>query len=344
MDDNSNMRTDTTLLGEEARKRFDHVAVRLDHYIVVLGGSWLRDDVKEPLPLNVIWMYNLYTEQWIKHRIPVIKMVPPPTDQGCAAMIDSDIYMFGGNISKLKTQTNALCKLSRTLNACFEWSKIEVLSKAKSPSPRSQHSGWEYDGKLWTFGGWSKSPIGFLNDHGDYDFQTRGNNQLLCFDPTSQEWRNPKCSGSVPQPVAGHAATIIADNVWQFGGYTGVCVDSLYKLHMPSFFWTKIEAGFPWPTNRAFCSFTALANSYLVLHGGFDDENYRTSVLDLSTLSWNELKFIVDLPRLGHTCTRDINSNSVVIGGDYELGDDRSYGDCLSHENLHVMLEAKSLQ
>ena len=302
------MQTDITLQGEEARKRFDHVAVRLDHYIVVFGGSWWYDDVLKTLPLNVIWMYNLYTEQWSKHGLSAGTMAPPPTDQACAAVLDSVIYVFGG---RTQTQTNALWKLVKTTNACFEWSKIEALSKGKSPSPRCEHSGWEYDGQLWTFGGSGGSPIGFLNHHGDYDLKFRLNNQLLCFDPTCEEWMNPKCSGYVPPPIAKHATTIITDNVWQFGGYIGASLegcDELYKLNMSSLFWTKIEAGYPQLHDRMFCSFTALTNTYLVLHGGYDDENDNTWILDLSTLSWKKLKFVEDLPRSGHTCTRGINS------------------------------------
>ena len=338
-----NMVKDTTLLSEEARKRFDHVAVRLDHYIIAFGGRWWNGyGDRDPLPLNVIWMYNLYTEQWSKHG--TIGTMAPSANHACAAVIDSDIYMFGGGGSThLPTFTNALWKLVKKPNACFEWSKIEILSKAKSPSPRELHSGWEYDGKLWAFGGKGESPIGFLNDHGDYDFWL--NNQLLCFDPTCQEWTNPACSGSVPPPVAAHAATIITDNIWQFGGFGSfrVDVDDLYMLNMPSLSWTKIEAGYPWPNSRSFSTFTALTYSLLVLHGGYNGKNDCTMIwiLDLSTLSWKELKSVVNLPRTGHTCTRDINSNAVVIGGDYDLDDDLSYTPV---ENLHMKLEAKSLQ
>ena len=321
------------LISEEARKRFGHVAVRLDHYIVVFGGRWQNN---EPLLMDMIWMYNLYTEQWSMQEIPVEKTAPPPTHEACAAVIGSDVYMFGGN--RAQTLTNALWKLSKTPNACFEWSKIKILSQAKSPSPRHRHSGWEYNAKLWAFGGSGGSPIGFLNDNGDYNIPL--NNQLLCFDPNCQEWMNPKCSGSVPPPIAAHATSVITDNVWQFGGYTSVsgAIHELYMLNMPSLSWTIVETGYPQPLGRALSSFTALTNTYLVLHGGFDDKNYHTCVLDLSTLSWKELKFVVDLRRVSHTCTLDINSNAVVIGGE------RNYFSCPIFENVHVMLEAKSLQ
>ena len=321
MDDNYNLITNTRLLGEEARKRFDHVALRLDHYIVVFGGSWWHDvnefEFEErPLPLNVIWMYNLYTEKWSKHGLSVGTMPPSPTYDTCAAVIDSVIYMFGGKLlgrTRTRTLTNALWKLVKKPNACFEWSEIITLSKAKSPSPRARHNGWEYDGKLWAFGGTGESPIVFLNNHGDYDFQSKLNNQLICFDPTCQEWMNLQCFGSIPPPIAGHATTIITDNVWQYGGYTDASMfglDQLYELNMPSLFWTRIDAEYPWAYYQVYCSFTALTNTYIVLHRG-----YCPWILDLSALSWKELTFVVDGRRMSHTCTRDNNSNGVVIGG-----------------------------
>ena len=290
-----NMTKDTTVLGEEARTRYDHVAVRFYHYIVVLGGRWHGI---EALSLNVIWTYNIYTEQWSKLGISAGAMAPPPTYEACAAVIGLDIYIFGGNRIKTLSNwptTNSLWKLSKTPNARFEWSKIEIINKAKSPSPRCLHSGWEYDGKLWTFGGRGLSPIGFLNDHGDYqdyDVLSKVNNQLLCFDPTCQEWMNPKCSGSVPPPLAGHASTIITDNVWQYGGLTsgfGVGFDYLYVLNILSRSWTRIEPGYDWPHAEPYCSFTALTNTYLVLHGLHDDGDDHTWILNLFHIVMEEV-------------------------------------------------------
>ena len=61
------------MLGEtEPERRYLHVAVCLEHYILVLFGNRcetikiLTYDVHTALPANVIWMYNLYTGQWRK--------------------------------------------------------------------------------------------------------------------------------------------------------------------------------------------------------------------------------------------------------------------------------------
>ena len=52
------------------------------------------------------------------------------------------------------------------------WSKVVAQNKAKTPSPRLGHSGWEYEGQLWTFGGTGLSLYldDYLTDHGDFNF------------------------------------------------------------------------------------------------------------------------------------------------------------------------------
>ena len=46
----------------EPQSRKQHMAVRLDHYIVVIGGSGLESE-HELLSRYKIWTYNICTEQ-----------------------------------------------------------------------------------------------------------------------------------------------------------------------------------------------------------------------------------------------------------------------------------------
>ena len=48
--------------GEALESRKDHVAVNLDHFIVVFGGAAGDAYRSMPLSLRIIWMYNIYTE------------------------------------------------------------------------------------------------------------------------------------------------------------------------------------------------------------------------------------------------------------------------------------------
>ena len=269
----------------------DHVAACVENHIIVLGGI---DESYKALPLRNIWMYNVYTEQWGKYVIPKGKKVPPGTMDSSAVFIQGDIIMFGGRrVHPVTEYTNAVWRLSRTPKRHFEWSKHMTRTKKKAPSPRLCHSGWEYKGQLWTFGGEGPPLAGYLSDYGDFWGNVFGeNNQLLCYDPLSKDWRNLNPSGTIPEPRASHASTIIGDKVWLYGGYClhpELFYDELYELNMISLTWTEIQFKQLKPLYRASCSLTAVTENQIVLHGG-QSTSYEslndTWILDLSSLSW----------------------------------------------------------
>ena len=264
---------------------YRHVAVKLDHNILVFDSQYS------------FWVYNLYTEQW-KEYVDKKWCRDGHTwchlsyDDACAAVIGQDVYMFGGR-DRYEDPTNALRKLHGTPQGLFFWTRIKT-KKAKSPSPRRDHSGWEYDGKLWTFGGNGPSLVGYLNDNGNYDLHC--NNQLLCFCPSTAKWTNPQCHGAMPPPVRSHATTTINDKVWLHGGFTPNFPPlDLYELDMSSLTWALIAPVQPRPKGRYWCSLTAISDSELLLHGGIADSETNvvlkdTWIFNVETLSWKQYR------------------------------------------------------
>ena len=167
---------------EPLEKRIGHVAVNLDHFVIVFGGAMPNH---RTLSLRKIWMYNRYTEQWMKYVIPTTHQAPPSTWRACAVTIGSDIYMFGGRVRSKRSRylghTNALWKLSRMQSGKFAWKQIKCQSKEQSPSPRSEPGEWKYKEKLWIFGGEGPTPDGYLYDEGYFDDQGENtvNQQIL---------------------------------------------------------------------------------------------------------------------------------------------------------------------
>ena len=139
----------------EPHHRFGHVAVRVEHYILLSGGEWWEDGRDlQLLPVDVIWMYNLYTEQWEKNIIPTKERAPNAGCRTHAEVIESVVYMFGGAKGwSFKDVTNELWTLTRTSDGSFTWDEIVTTSNTDEPSPRFCHTGWEYLGNLWIFGG-----------------------------------------------------------------------------------------------------------------------------------------------------------------------------------------------
>ena len=326
-----------------------HVANCLENCIIVLSGS---DEYEMVRSLRNIWMYNMYTEQWRKHVIPAQNDAPPRTEDFCAVVIEGDIYMFGGWVAaedrgRQQHFTNALWKLTRTPNQCFKWREVMARNKKKIPSPRECHSGWEYNGQLWTSGGYGLTLEGYLNDHGDFSGTIHGkNNQLLCYDPWSQDWRNLKPSGTVPEPHSEHTSTIIGDKVSMYGGFS-TKPNRIYQLSMVSLTWTEILSGQPKPRYREMCSLIAVTEDQIVLHGGSTSKKRfnDTWILDLPSLSWTRYEASQAKPRSGHTGNVGIGSSIIIIGGIMDSQKkDGSFDSEIYNDAFSVKLEPKTLQ
>ena len=239
-------------------------------------------------------------------------------------------FLFGGRDYTIECNvTNDVWRLSATHKGCFIWSKINIKHTSKSPSPREGHTGWDYRENLYIFGGSGPPLHGYINEHGDFkltfeirDFQVGCNNQLLCFDPSTETWTNLKSSGSVPAPQRGHSTARIRENVWLFGGNDqSVLHTGLFELNMHSFLWTQIQNTQTDQLARSYCTLTAVSDSQLVLHGGKNiqrDVLSDTWILDLPSQTWREYSAYKKQQRHGHTCTAATNrGDCLIIGGSY---------------------------
>ena len=330
----------------------DHVAVSVENHIIVFGGT---DGNDEYALLRTIWMYNVYTQQWGKHVIPRGEMAPPGTQKPCAVVIEGDIYMFGGWDYEERDPTNAVWRLTRTPERCFEWRKSMAKGEENTPSPRHSHSGWEYEGQLWTFGGYGLPLAGYLHDHGDFNEDVEiedfgENNQLLCYDPLSEDWRNLNPSGTIPEPRLGHGSTVIGDNVWMYGGHStnpyGIHHE-LYQLNMANLTWTEIQDGQLKPPLRTFCSMTAVTKNQIVLHGG-ESASYEslndTWILDLPSLSWKAYKAGTSMLQSRHTGNACLSSGVIMIGGKRCKESYSAWNTMVFSADFFVRLEPKTLQ
>ena len=290
-----------------------HVAVRFKNFIIAFGGR------QQQSLCNMIWLYNLYTEQWSEQVLPNEQLSPPKTEYSCAVTIGETIYMFGGYDLENRSYTNALWKLTINPTEPFVWSKINAQSKEKTPSPRQHHSGWEYGGKLWTFGGKGSLPDGYLHCQEEFYafFDTSTNNQLLCFDPSEQAWTNVRSSGTKPEDRYWHTTAITGSNmVWLHGGFSNRYgrLDDLYQLNMPTLEWTKIQSDTK-PLGRFACSLTAATDNQLLLYGGCTNSLY-TWIFNTSSLKWSQHPTGWNSAyHMGHTGTKGTKSSVFILGG-----------------------------
>ena len=327
------------LEADDVPELYQHVAINMDHHILVFSG--MKRNCHTYVPLNIIWMYNLYTEQWKTHVIPQGQTIPGKRYSACAVVIGSDVYMFGGTLYSAVSSTNKLWKLATDPQGSFIWSEIVVTNKEKTPSPRCGHTGWEHAEKLWIFGGFGTSSGAFLNEYGDY-FHYH-NNQLLRFNPSNEEWTNPQCHGMVPKPRASHATTKCQDKVWLYGGDdTRKAFRDLHELNMHSCTWTLIQTQQVKPQAHWSCTLSMISDDRLVLHGGYSSRSTGkrlgdTWILDLPTKTWRQYNSDPDACRSCHTGSPGINNSVVIIGG-------YTNNQSMYQTTLLVLIEPKSLQ
>jgi hypothetical protein len=61
-------------------------------------------------------------------------------------------------------------------------------------------------------------------------------NDTWSFDISTRKWTELQCTGSIPSPRTGHAAVLVDDVKYVFGGYSSGegCLDDLYALQLSS--------------------------------------------------------------------------------------------------------------
>ena len=294
-----------------------HIAVRLNHCIVVIT-------------CETIWKYNLYREAWKKYFIPGGKHIPVSLYGHCGAVIGQNVYTHG---------YDELWELASYANG-FGWNIVQEKDGTKKPPLRLWHSGWEYENKLWIFGGWGISlTLDDLNDYGDY--HESYNNQLLQFDFVTKEWTNMKCLGEVPSPRKNHVTTITGNIVWLYGGKRqNNYFDDLYQLDMYALTWTQVQTGHPKPEGRIHCTLNAITDKQLVLHGGQKPRSTAlndTWILDLPSKTWRQHTYEADGTLGHHTGCTGLSNDVIIICGIKENN--------TCHQNsFHVRLEPKMLQ
>ena len=289
-----------------------HVAVRWKDSILVLSELGNKK--------HIIWMYNLWTEQWRKYKLPQGKCLPTIYHQR-GVEIASDIYMFSGC-----SYSDMLWKLASSTDDSFVWNTIEFKDCAKTPSLRTGCNVWEYKEKMWIFGGYGVSPVGYLNDHGDFDSDvsivtTIGltfwgyNNQLLSYDPCLETWTNVPCSGDVPAPRRdASSSAIIKDKVYLHGGSPSNELDSMYVLDMHSVIWSRIETtGLTRPLHQTNVSLTPVTSNQLVF---IDNSQFQGMIwiFDVQSHTWKkhlgkDIGYDYD-----HTGITGLHGSAIILG------------------------------
>ncbi|PSN36875.1 Kelch domain-containing protein 2 [Blattella germanica] len=225
--------TNIITANEKIYRRSGHVAVMYKNWMIVWGG-YVDHEQETPISqitssyhnTDELWIYDCSNELW--DRTLTKGDIPPRNSGSCGVLHGDMLYIFGGfhglsDPGAMDGNSNQLYRLDlRTLT--WEW----LHPTGNQPTPCDKLAGWEYMGKMYFFGGFGPqpeygAPFEYVIDNStEPSGWARGwNNQLVVYNPKTNEWEWPKIRGPAPSPRAAHAADITGSKVFVFGGRLG---------------------------------------------------------------------------------------------------------------------------
>eukprot|EP01132_Coremiostelium_polycephalum_P010323 gene10323-12668_t len=213
-DNNNSNNTNNTITIEP---RNGHSLNAYNRKLILFGGGSFSGF------LNDINIFDPETLLWEK--IQVEGKVPSGRSKHSSSLVGSRLYIFGGG-DGIRLYNDLFYLDLETM----VWEQVEVKN-SKPPPPRWGHSMVKLEGgkKLLLFGGHSG---------------TKRLNDIFIFDTELCEWSQPTLhpDSEIPNPRAGHSASIIGNHMVLFCGGDGHILNDFYGLDSTNWRWWKITS------------------------------------------------------------------------------------------------------
>ncbi|KAI0000542.1 galactose oxidase [Russula vinacea] len=188
--------------GEVPSPRFLSAGVLVSNVLLIWGGATKLDDKFRAIgPYdNSLYLLSLVSREWT--RIPVNGPGPVGRFGHTMTMVGSKLFVFGGKTDE-KCLNDMWALNLNTLNSKLGWDSYEPPSGDEKPPPRSQHVAVSTSDRIILFGG--------THDRKCY-------NDTWVFDISTRKWTELQCTGPIPSPRCSHAAALVDDVMYVFGG------------------------------------------------------------------------------------------------------------------------------
>ncbi|KAI9805344.1 MAG: Negative regulator of mitotic exit [Piccolia ochrophora] len=236
--------------------RVGHASLIVGNAFIVYGGDTKIDD-RDQLD-DTLYLLNTSTRQW--SRAMPSGSRPSGRYGHTLNIVGSKIYIFGGQVEGAFFNDLVAFDLNTLQQPTNKWEMLVANSHEGGPPPgqippaRTNHTVVSWNDKLFLFGG--TNGVQWFND-------------VWTYDPRTNFWSQLDCIGYIPAPREGHAAALVGDVMYIFGGRTeeGSDLGDLAAFRISSRRWYTFQNMGPSPSPRSGHSMTAYGKSIVVLGG-----------------------------------------------------------------------------
>lgn len=274
-----------------------HAGVAVDGCLYIFGGYNGNNRVAD------FHKFNFKTSKWTQ--ITTSGAGPSARDRHVVVSWNDKIYIFAGYDGS--NRVNDFWQYDTQLE---EWSVVDSLP-GQAPTPRHSHSGVEYDGSMYIFGG--------------YDGNYRSDFHRHIF--SQRKWISLAVKGALPKARYRTSAAAYKNLMLVVGGHDGAKhLNDFWQLNFETLEWSIVETTGQVPPPSPRDSHTAvICNDAMYLFGG-STANARNDLYSFSfeTNQWSEVRpassagqaACEPCPRFCHSC--QVHDNSLYVFGGYD--------------------------
>ncbi|KAJ7630754.1 hypothetical protein FB45DRAFT_833493 [Roridomyces roridus] len=271
--------------GDGPSPRVGHASALVSNVLIVWGGDTKADQRPTTAGKSDEFLYllNLVSREWTK----VTVYGPSPAARyGHAVTMaaGSKFVVFGGQVDGEFLNDLWFFDLN-SLRSRAQWELCEVTSSER-PAQRTGHVCLTHENRIIVFGG----------TDGQYHY-----NDTWAFDLTTRKWTELQCIGFIPSPREGHAAALVDDVIYIFGGrgVDGNDLNDLAAFKISNQRWYMFQNMGPSPTGRSGHAMAAVGTKVYVLGG----ESFTPSKTDdyslVHVLDTKHIKYPANPPSAG---------------------------------------------
>ncbi|PCH33914.1 hypothetical protein WOLCODRAFT_22329 [Wolfiporia cocos MD-104 SS10] len=239
--------------GEIPSPRVGHASAIVGSVLIVWGGDTKTNNKARPGDKqdDGLYLLNLVSREWT--RVAVYGPAPVGRYGHAVTMVGSKFYIFGGQVDG-EFMNDLWAFDLNSLRQRAQWEPIEPAASSPRPAQRTGHICVTYENKIILFGG--------------TDCQYHYNDTWV-FDTTTNMWSELTCIGFIPSPREGHAASLVDDVIYIFGGrgVDGKDLGDLSAFKISNQRWYMFQKMGPAPTPRSGHAMASNGSKVFVLGG-----------------------------------------------------------------------------